>query len=109
MAISMIPSPSTSGASRNLPSQGSGRGDARNFWRFEWLLAVAVLISNLAVFELAWISIKEGRQRAEELAGLSTRDAAQVLDQSLTSVGRTIDVTLRALADELERSELEGR
>ena len=102
-------SPSTSGASRNLPSQGSGRGDARNFWRFEWLLAVAVLISNLAVFELAWISIKEGRQRAEELAGLSTRDAAQVLDQSLTSVGRTIDVTLRALADELERSELEGR
>jgi hypothetical protein len=71
-----------SGASRNPPSQGSGRGDARNFWRFEWLLAVAVLITNLAVFELAWISVKEGRQRAEELASLSTRDAAQVLDQA---------------------------
>jgi hypothetical protein len=79
------------------------------FWRFERLLIVAVILTNLAAILLAWASLSESRQRAEELATLSTRNLVQVLDHSLASVGRTIDVTLRAVVDELERSGREGR
>ncbi|WP_347249837.1 ATP-binding protein [Zoogloea sp.] len=91
------------------PSPGETPVGSRGFWRFGRVLAAAVILTNLAAVQLVWFGLNEGRQRSEELATLSTRETAQVLDQSLTSVGRTIDVTLRALVDELERSEREGR
>ena len=105
----MTSSPPASGLPPRPSPPGGEPEAAPRFWRFERFLVLAVVLTNLAAVQLAWFSLSESRQRAEELATLSTRNLVQVLDHSLSSVGRTIDVTLRAVVDELERSGREGR
>ncbi|MDD2987757.1 MAG: ATP-binding protein [Zoogloea sp.] len=100
----MSSSPPASGLSPLPSPPGLEPEAAPRFWRFERFLVLAVVLTNLAAVQLAWFSLAEGRQRAEELATLSTRNLVQVLDHSLSGVGRTIDVTLRAIVEEIERS-----
>jgi len=76
---------------------------------FERVLLLAVLLINLAVVCQGWARLAEGRVRAEERAAQETRNLTQVLEQSLGSTARSIDVTLRAVVDELEASAGSGQ
>jgi PAS domain S-box-containing protein len=78
-------------------------------WRFIRLLIAAVVLTNLAAFLLGGFTLHDSYQRAEELASQTTRNLVQVLDESLARSGRTIDVTLRAVVEELEREERDAQ
>ena len=84
-------------------------GEVLRPWRFIRLLTVAVVLSNLAALLLGGVSLYDSHQRAEELARQTTRNLVHVLDESMARSGRTIDVTLRAVVDELEREERAGQ
>ncbi|KAB2964288.1 MAG: hypothetical protein F9K15_21190, partial [Zoogloea sp.] len=81
---------------------GAVRRFFRGGWSFERVLLLAVLLINLAAAYQGWARLEEGRSRAEDRAAQETRNLAQVLEQSLGSTARSIDVTLRAVVDELE-------
>ena len=90
------------------PAAVGGASAAPRRRSFAALLVVAVVLSNLAAIVLGGLSLSDSRERAEEAAYQSTRNLARMLDQSLASSARTIDVALLALVDELEREESEG-
>jgi PAS domain S-box-containing protein len=91
-----------------LPPHEEGEAVLRP-WRFTRLLVAAVVITNLAAFLLGAFSLHDSHQRAEELASQTTRNLVQVLDESLARSGKTIDVTLRAVVEELEREERDAQ
>ena len=95
-------------ASPTLPRNEEGEAVLRP-WRFTRLLITAVVFTNLAAFLLGAFSLHDSHQRAEELASQTTRNLVQVLDESLARSGRTIDVTLRAVVEELEREERDAQ
>jgi len=76
--------------------------------RFVLLLVAAVVLSNLLAIGLGVFSLIGSRAQTEALVAQNARNLAGVLDQSLANSGRTIDMALRALVDELERQEAEG-
>ena len=91
------------------PSRSDAAAPAGAVWRFFHgrgafgrLLLLAVLLINLAAVHQGWMRLDEGRSRAEERAAQETRNLALILEQSLGSTARSIDVTLRAVVDELE-------
>ena len=90
------------------PAAVGGASAAPRRRSFAALLIVAVVLSNLAAIVLGGLILSDSRERAEEAAYQSTRNLARMLDQSLASSARTIDVALLALVDELEREESEG-
>ncbi|NML25692.1 ATP-binding protein [Zoogloea dura] len=95
------PLPAPSRIAATAPA-GVVRRFFRGGWSFERILLLAVLLINLAAGYQGWARLAEGRSRAEERAAQETRNLAQVLEQSLGSTARSIDVTLRAVVDELE-------
>ena len=67
------------------------------------LLGGVVVLCNLAAIALGTVSLQQSRQNAEAQAESAAVSLAHVLDQSLSSSARSIDVGLQALADELGR------
>jgi PAS domain S-box-containing protein len=100
--------PVSSPVPRSSPPQEEGEAVLRP-WRFTRVLIAAVVLTNLAACLLGGFSLQDSHQRAEELASQTTRSLVQVLDESLASSGRTIDVTLRAVVEELEREERDAQ
>lgn len=80
----------------------AARRIVRGGWSFERVLVLAVLLVNLAAAYQGWSRLEEARARAEARAAQETRNLTQVLEQSLASTARSIDVTLRAVVDDLE-------
>lgn len=76
--------------------------------RFHRLLLMAVVLTNVAAIALAAFNLSQSQRKAEALATLTTRNLVEAVEHSLVSTSRTIDVTLLALVDEIERSEREG-
>ncbi|GLT21156.1 hypothetical protein GCM10007933_06080 [Zoogloea oryzae] len=76
--------------------------------RFVVVLIMAVVLSNLLAIGLGVFSLIGSRAQTEALVAQNARNLAGALDQGLANSGRTIDMALRALADELEREEAEG-
>ncbi|MBS0345539.1 MAG: PAS domain S-box protein [Proteobacteria bacterium] len=76
--------------------------------RFQRLLLMAVVLTNVAAIALAAFNLNQSRDKAEALATLTTRNLVEALEHSLASTSRTIDVTLQTLADEIERAERRG-
>ncbi|WP_298621962.1 ATP-binding protein [uncultured Zoogloea sp.] len=77
--------------------------------RFVVVLIMAVVLSNLLAIGLGVFSLIGSRAQTEALVAQNARNLAGALDQGLANSGRTIDLALRALADELEREEAEGQ
>jgi len=73
--------------------------------RFVVVLIAAVVLSNLFAVGLGVSSLIGSRAQTEELVSQNARNLTGMLDQSLANSGRTIDMALRALVDELEREE----
>lgn len=67
------------------------------------LLGVVVVLCNLAAIALGALSLQQSHQNAEAQAETAAVSLAHMLDQSLSSSARSIDVGLQALADELGR------
>jgi PAS domain S-box-containing protein len=76
--------------------------------RFQRLLLLAVVLTNVAAIALASFNLNQSRKKAEALAAVTTRSLVEAVEHSLVGTSRTIDVTLLALADEIERAELGG-
>ncbi|TXH34073.1 MAG: PAS domain S-box protein, partial [Burkholderiaceae bacterium] len=76
--------------------------------RFVVLLIAAVVFSNLIAVGLGVFSLAASRAQTEAIVGQNASNLAGVLDQSLASSGRTIDMALLALVDELEREAADG-
>ncbi len=67
------------------------------------LLGGIVVLCNLTAIALGALSLQHSYHNAEAQAEVAARSLAHVLDQSLSSSARSIDVGLQALADELGR------
>ena len=99
----MKSSPSASGVSPRIPTEPPSRAaPARPFWRFERWLILGVVLVNLGAIAFAGFRLMDAHQRAAELAVVQTRNLVHVLDTSLVSIGRTIDVSLRAVIGEVQ-------
>jgi hemerythrin-like metal-binding protein/PAS domain S-box-containing protein len=68
-----------------------------------WLLAAVVFLNAIALISGVWI-LNESKRQHEQQAEVTTQNLVQDLDQSISGTVRTVDVTLRFVADELERA-----
>jgi two-component system, cell cycle sensor histidine kinase and response regulator CckA len=73
-----------------------------------WLLAI-VLLLNLFVIGLAFVSLYQSRSQYVERASVQTQNLSQALVYSISGMMDTADVALLAIADEVERARLLGR
>ena len=71
--------------------------------RITLLLGAVVVLCNLAAIALGVLNLEQSRHSASTQAETVTLNLAHVLDQSLSSSARSIDVALQALADEFSR------
>ena len=91
------------------PSDTAPSAPPASRWRrFVVLLVVGVVLSNLIAIGLGVVSVIDSRGKADAMASQNARNLAEMLEQSLSSSARSIDVVLRALVDELGREEAEG-
>jgi hypothetical protein len=67
------------------------------------LLGAVVVLCNLAAIALGVLNLQQSLHNVESQAQTATLNLAHVLDQSLSSSARSIDVALQALADEFSR------
>ena len=74
----------------------------KNF-RLRSLLLAVLVGSNALVFIVSGVSLHNSRQQHEREAETQTQNIAKAIDQSLSASIEKIDLTLRAVADELER------
>jgi len=72
------------------------------------LLMTGLVCSNILVFVLSGYSLQLSRQQYEQRAEALTQNIAKALDQSLANSIERIDLTLRTVADELERQLASG-
>ncbi|MDD3328674.1 MAG: ATP-binding protein [Zoogloea sp.] len=76
--------------------------------RITLLLGAVVVLCNLAAIALGVLNLKQSLHSVETQAESLTLNLAHVLDQSLSSSARSIDVALQALADEFSREAQSG-
>ncbi len=79
-------------------STGSPASPAAFFWR----LAAGVLLVNLFVIVLVWLSLHQSRLQYGDRAAVATQNLAHVLEQYIGGTIDKIDVVLRISADEIE-------
>ena len=87
----------------NEPSPAAARATPAPRERNTLLLGAVVVLCNLAAIALGVLNLQQSLHNVESQARTSTLNLAHVLDQSLSSSARSIDVALQALADEFSR------
>lgn len=87
----------------NEPSPPAPRARTAPRERITLLLGAVVVVCNLAAIALGVLNLRQSLHNVETQAEAVTRNLAHVLDQSLSSSARSIDVALQALADEFSR------
>ena len=87
----------------NEPSPAAARATPAPRERITLLLGAVVVLCNLAAIALGVLNLQQSLHNVESQARTSTLNLAHVLDQSLSSSARSIDVALQALADEFSR------
>ena len=87
----------------NEPSPAAARATPAPRERITLLLGAVVVLCNLAAIALGVLNLQQSLHNVESQAQTATLNLAHVLDQSLSSSARSIDVALQALADEFSR------
>ena len=71
--------------------------------RMRVLVVSILVVANLLVLGLSAYSLRQSRDLYEQRASIESGNIATALDQALTTSIEKVDVTLDAIADELER------
>ena len=78
--------------------------------RLRIILIAAVVAVNIFVFTLLGFALREAKDRAELEVRTAVQNLALLLDQSVAASAREIDLSLREVADEMERNiRLQGK
>lgn len=75
---------------------------------FPKALLTGVLLVNLLIATLVWISLQSSRSHFDRQAEVTTRNISQILDENITGIFSRVDISLQAVADEVEHQLTSG-
>ncbi|GFO69813.1 hypothetical protein GMLC_33920 [Geomonas limicola] len=73
-----------------------------SIYRYRSLIVIGFAICNLMVIVLAWHFLQESRNQHEQYAEVVSQNLGKAIDESISGAIEKVDLSLRALVDELE-------
>ncbi|MEI6208053.1 MAG: PAS domain S-box protein [Desulfuromonadales bacterium] len=70
--------------------------------RFKTIMVIGILVLNLFVIGISWVSVARSRHQYTEKAVVTAQNLAEVLEQNITGIINKVDIGILALVHETE-------